>query len=806
MDGADWILSKLRFSLVRLQSDIFYYRQMLLKRTLPLLGWLLTLLLCGWLVWRTPIVTDLTLFIPRSDATAQFLLEQLRTGPAARLVLIGLTGGSGPNRATVSGRLAEHLRASGLFLRVLNGGEHLDTAEQQQLFTHRYLLSPAIEAGRFSADGLRAALQQRLRELGSPVAALEKRLLPADPTGELLTLLRTWQGTSAAQPDKQFGVWFSRDGERALLLAESRAAGFDLEAQQQVVTAIREAFATAQQGTSVELLLSGPGVIATLSQSTIRAEAEWLSSLATTLVITLLLLAYRSPRIVLLSTLPLLSPALVAIAAVGLLFGSLYGLTLAFGVTLIGIANDYPIHFFSHLRREETVAHGLQQIWPTVRLGVTATIVSYLAMMSTDFVGLMQLSAFSIIGLLTAAVFTRWVLPSCLPPVWAPRHAFIGGAWTRPLLFPPRTSAVVLLGIGLLAVLILRNIQPPIWEDDLAAFNPIPKPLLTLDRQLRADLGAPEAGHLLLIQAPDAETALQRSETAAARLQPLIADGLLSGFDSPARYLPSQLTQHARQATLPEPDQLRDQLNQAMIGLPFKPGLFESFLTAVEQARSGPLLTAEELRGTTLGLRIHALLFANRSHWVALLPLTGVSNPPVLAARLAEAPLEATRYVDSRAETSRLIAGFRDTALVRLGWGAGLITFVLWLGLRAWPRVLAVLLPVALAMLLTVTVLLGSGERLSLFHLISLLLVLGLGIDYSLFFSRPEAELTARQRTLHAVLVCSSSTLIVFGMLALSTLPVLSAIGKTVAIGVLASFIMALILARQVAALAANPT
>ncbi|MEZ5585125.1 MAG: hypothetical protein R3F37_22385 [Candidatus Competibacteraceae bacterium] len=97
-----------------------------------------------------------------------------------------------------------------------------------------------------------------------------------------------------------------------------------------------------------------------------------------------------------------------------------------------------------------------------------------------------------------------------------------------------------------------------------------------------------------------------------------------------------------------------------------------------------------------------------------------------------------------------------------------LLSAVLWLGLGSLERLFVVLLPVALAVAVDTVLLLLLGEHLSLFHLVSLLLVVGLGLDYSLFFSRPEADTHSRARTLRAVLICCGSTLVVFGMLALS--------------------------------------
>ncbi len=72
------------------------------------------------------------------------------------------------------------------------------------------------------------------------------------------------------------------------------------------------------------------------------------------------------------------------------------------------------------------------------------------------------------------------------------------------------------------------------------------------------------------------------------------------------------------------------------------------------------------------------------------------------------------------------------------------------------------------------------------------------GLDYALFFERAAEDPAEQRRTLHAVIVCSLSTFLVFALLALSTLPVLRAIGITVAAGVVSNFVLALLLTRPV--------
>ena len=148
-----------------------------------------------------------------------------------------------------------------------------------------------------------------------------------------------------------------------------------------------------------------------------------------------------------------------------------------------------------------------------------------------------------------------------------------------------------------------------------------------------------------------------------------------------------------------------------------------------------------------------------------------------------------------RAPLSRLSQ--RLGALAALAVAALLLAGTVWLALRVPRRVLRVLAPMALSTLLILAVLRGLGVELNLFHLVSLILAAGLGLDYALFFDHAGDDRGEQLRTLHAVIVCSLTTLLVFSLLALSSIPVLRAIGSTVTIGVLGNFVLGLLIARQ---------
>ena len=748
----------------------------------------------AWAAFQSSVRNDMISFMPRAaTSTQRLLMNELREGAVARLTLITLGGASPQRLAEISKKVAARLRAGGLFVRVANGEQLFDDAERQRLFAYRYLLSPAVNAERFSVGSLRMALQARLRELASPVPRFDRAWLTQDPSAEMRAMLDSWRGQ--ARPRRLHGVWFDAEGRRALLLAQTRARGFDLDPQQRAQQAIREALDDAADG-SVTLGLSGPGVFAVTSRDIIRADARRLGTAAAVLAILILLLSYRSVRLLLIGGLPLLSAVAAGVVAVNVIFGAIHGIVLAFGITVIGVAIDYPIHLFSHLNAGQSVRRSLAGVWPTIRLGAITTAMGYLAMSGTDFPGLMQFATFAIAGLLAAAACTRWALVGLLPERYVPRYPSPISDWYARCPRPGKVWGVIMIAAGIAALAYVVSRDSPPWQDDIAALSPIPESVMARDRQLNAQLGVPDANHVLLIRAPDQESALQASEELARDLRQLVADGVIGSFDLAARYLPSARTQRERRDSLPAAARLRENLDQALAGTPFKQGTFAPFEKAVAAARMLPPLLPGDLEGTTLGVRLRSLLLSVDDGWIALITLAGVNDAQALQSLLSRRQNPDLLYLDLKRDTRGLMAGFREHAAVRVLWGMLAISVVLWLGLRSVRRTVLVLLPGLVAVIIDVALLRSSGELLSLFHLVSLLLVMGISIDYGLFFSRGEADAGMRGRTFHGLTVCVLSTVSVFGILATSRLPVLNAIGSSVAVGVALSFLAAMLLAR----------
>jgi len=480
--------------------------------------------------------------------------------------------------------------------------------------------------------------------------------------------------------------------------------------------------------------------------------------------------------------------------AVNSWFGFVHGITLGFGITLLGVVDDYPIHLFSHLSRRDTAQATMRAIWPTMRLGVLTTAIGFSSLLLAGFPALAQLGLFALAGLGTAALVTRWVLPVCVPAGFVPREIQSDLLGTMAYLAKARVLVPVAV---VLATIVLIWSDTPLWEDDLAKISPVSEEKKQLDQQLRGAMGAPDMQDLLVIEAATQEDLLQRGETVMPKLDRLRDDGALAGYDLVSRYLPSQRMQRQRQQALPEPALLEDRLGEAVKGLPFAPGLFAPFLAGIEAARSQSLVDRESFHGTSLGLKIEAMIVEHHGRWLAVAPLRGVADRQALKAAVAGWGEAAVTYVDLKEESSRLMREYRDRTLQLLGWGAVAIAVVLGIGLKSLLQLWRVLVPIVAGLIVVTGILNLAGESMSLFHVATLLLVIGLGLDYALYFNRAADHGDERRRTVFGLLVCSSTTILVFGVLAFSTIPVLHAIGLTAACGSLCCLLFAGFVAEQ---------
>lgn len=762
----------------------------MLKR-LPIALWLCAIALAVLAVCRANYVADMSAFLPAKPTTNQnILIEQLTHGALSRTILIGIEGAPHEILAKASKELTAAMQSSHRFSIVQNGNPEATRKDQAFIFNNRYLLSPTTTV-HFSEAGLHNALSETIDLLGSPLGLMLKQIFPRDPTSELLSVVNNLGFTNPIESAD--GVWVVNGGRRALIMAQTNATGTDTDNQEMAVLFVRQQFENIQKSLDANLTLkmAGSPVFSVNARETIHTQVLTFSILGLAAISSLFFWVFRSVRTFVLGTLPILSGILCGITAVSLSFGTVHAITIGFGSTLIGEAVDYSIYYFSQSQNQNS--DWKNRFWPTIRLGTLTSIVGFTALLTTDFPGLAQLSIFTIAGLSAAVLVTRYVLP-CLhnATLNADTLRKIGNTAIRHLpAIATFRYAAYLVALLMLIPILSGAVK---WSNQVSDLSPISKADKALDIELRSDLGAGGARHLIVMKAATADDALETSERVAALITPLQDQDLIAGLDVPSKLLPSLKTQSLRQNAIPPAKVLEKRLDSAIRNLPVKRSTLQPFVTDAASASTAPFITQDSFADTTLSEVIKSLLYPVGDQWVAIGIVKDTPekplNPQLIKDLLAQNPSIDAQYVDLLNESNQMYEQYVSGTLSSCLFGVLGIFILLTITLHSLRKVIAIMLPLILSCVIIAGTLGLAGVNLTLLHAVGFLLIFAIGSNYALLIQNTPGELDPI--TVASLIVACVATMLGFGVLAFTEVPVLKAIGQTVGPGTLLSLLFAL--------------
>lgn len=756
----------------------------------PRIGFLIWLVVLGFMITylslQLRVVSDVGQFMPtvHQDSQLQALMSEMQNGPAATTLMIRLSGDNSAELAELSTQLSQSLNTQDkVFQSARNSNTSIDNKALASLFPYRYLLS---EKQDWSPPSLKKNFEQRMAELRLGAGSMLGNYMTSDP--QLLFMKYLHGLFDVTGPAVKQGVWFDQKLESALILVKVRSSSLDLDIMQRAIDDIRQTFTSLAQTHSIQLEIAGPGNMAVETRATIQHVVTQLSVFMTILLIIVFVIAYRNIRLLLLAGIPLLSAVIVALTATQLIFHEVHGIVLAFGITLLGVCLDYPLHLFSHLRADEQPSFSLNRIWPTLFLSGVTSVLAYLALLGSGFDGLSQLAVFAACGLTVALAVTRYMLP-----YWVSPEQVNPRLWTIDINISPTQK--IALAILLLSLPVLLIIQSEVfWETSIDAISPVPESARESDRKLRHDLNVPEVSHVFLQTGKNIEEVLQATEKINQQLIELQALGIISSIWSPTQILSSAQRQRERQRALPNEQQLSNSVEEALRGLPFRSAAFKPWIESVIASHDLAPLDYAAITSTPLAVILQQGLFKQGDLWISTIRISGLQSYASLVNWLDLHPEVKASHVEIKLATEQLLIEYRTATFERFLGIVLLLTIIILFWSRNITRTLWILLPVVIGTLAGIAMPLLTGIAINVFHLLALLLVLGMGLDYSLFFNRKDGDALERKQSVHAVSISALTTTAAFSVLAFSSVPVMAAMGQTVATGVLMCFVSAWIL------------
>ena len=729
--------------------------------------------------------TKITEFLPddRADRSAQ-LAAMLTESELARVMVIDLS--ASPELPKAAHELVEFLHTQPDVATVRSGFTEADVSAMVA-FLDEWPATTFLPRSAYTEAQLHARLAALREQLGSPAGVVVRRTAPRDPLGgmwEPLEALKQSRGTALVDEE---GVVMTADHQHAFVFVETKSSPFESVAQIKF-RALLDGWTTTHA--PVRLQTAGTAQFAIASEAQIKHDVNRIGIISTIGMLAIFLVLFGSIRMILLGFIPMLFGSAIAVLACEAWFGEIHGITIAFGTSLLGVGLDYVEHYYAHFVLTPAVPARttMKHVGPSLVLGAVTTIIGFVGIAAAGLGGLRQMAVFSMIAIVASMAATYWMVPLWMPVAYKPpRTLGVVNHWVLALLV--RVTSVTwsrrarFVGIMLALVATLLAVRVAVFSDNVNMLVDETGPHVAENNAVRARLG-PETTTYAVVNASSDEELLVRIAQAATELDHARATGLLVSYTPLDRLVPSSAEQRARfEAAKAGAPRLR----AAMTAEGFVPEQFQPFWDAL--AVPPKILRLADVRRSPLAPLLTAWIPSHATP-IALIPLVGVMDVPRLRAMVPSVSI-----VVPSETIVELFRGVRIHTVVASLLGLVAIFLLLWVRYHSVRKVTIALSPAVLACVATVGTLVMLATPLTILHVMSLLLVVSLGVDFGIFFVDTTASLEENARTLVSILTASATTILSFGLLGLSASPGLAAIGITVTLGVTYSLVFCFVMA-----------
>jgi predicted exporter len=421
-------------------------------------------------------------------------------------------------------------------------------------------------------------------------------------------------------------------------------------------------------------------------------------------------------------------------------------------------------------------------------LGLISSVLAYGGLALTPFPGLQQIAVFSATGLIAAWLTVLLFLP-LMTTKNAPKNK------QRPLpaalilnrckdAFPtldkhPKIASVLVITVGFISVGLFFWATP---QDSVRLLQTSPPALLQEDQKVQQALGNSVNSAFLIVSGSSREAMLENEELFRQQLDSLVQNDRLAGYQAISQSLPSLQRQRQNIA-------LVTQLYQAKLdAYAHAIGLSDSQKTLAYQRLQENQQTLSPETWSALAMSAQwqgALEPRSTGEYASVIRLQGHLSEATIRQLQADAAADNNiNYVDQVADISATLAQYRTKVAEWLFIAYGIITVLLFFRYRL--DIWRVMLPPITGSIIALScaVLINGGYN--IFNLVALMLVFGIGLDMGIFLQESRGGV----HTWLAVSLSTLTSLLAFGLLALSQTPVLYHFGIIVLPGLLVIWLL----------------
>ncbi len=565
---------------------------------------------------------------------------------------------------------------------------------------------------------------------------------------------------------------------------------FSLAEQESIVTVIKNLEADlSRRYPDVSLHKSGLIFHAAGAAETAKKEITLISVGSLIGVIGLFLMTFRSFLPLMLSLTSVLFGGLLAFILCHAFFSSVHFITLVIGVTLIGVSIDYSLHYFAQCIEpgNRTVRfRPIAIIFSAIALSLTTSVLGYSSLLLAPLPGLQQVATFSIIGLIFSWLFVVSVYPRFSFSTLSQAPTKVLALALMPQCFWNFLGKRHIILISVLAclsmsVLFIANVQ---LSDDVRLLHQPDPNLMRDDALIRGVLNSPAPNQFFIVKGQSVQAVLEQEERFRKTLDEWVTRGMIDRYQGISQFVSSLAQQRDNYRLIADKLYFSGGPVARFMGeLGFTDAVISAHFRLFTESKNQHLLLSEKL---SLTAPIDLMWLGKvGSEYASIITLSGVDNLAILAAAAQQE--NNILFVDKVQQLTHVIGTQQRFAalLLFVAYGGIIVMVVCWY--RSITAVMLVLVPM-LSTLIVVAILTLLGQALSLFHLFAFFLVLGLGMDYSIFIRESTRE---ESSSYVAILLSAATSCLSFGLLSISSTPMVSHFGFVVLLGCLFNFVLA---------------
>ncbi|GLS27429.1 MMPL family transporter [Marinibactrum halimedae] len=480
------------------------------------------------------------------------------------------------------------------------------------------------------------------------------------------------------------------------------------------------------------------------------------------------------------------------------LFGQIHMIALVFGASLIGVSVDYALHFLCRLYLSDEQSDGqsvdgpsaLKSVFKGISLALFSSVIGYFCLVQSGMIGLYQIAIFSMVGLISAWLFVVVFYPLLSPSSNQSR------VWPSVIteVIIQRYKAVLKSRIAMILLVtcalgtIVHGMLSFNWSDDVRQLH-TPSPELIHQ--------AKKMGHLLtdiapnqffLVHGDSLQAMLQMDEHLSVALDEAVASEVLQGYRQISRYLPSEKRQKSNDELLAH-TLYNESHAEFLQSVGVESDSIDEHLMQWRQTQE--TFIAPESVINVLPPHIASLWIGEvDSEWYCVVGLKGIRNTQALQDIALN--MEGVEWVNTIDDLSSALLNNSQQAIRFLIIAYGVIGLILLLFYRSMVAIKIMIIPM-LSSLLTISIISLLGHSITLFHAMGLFLVLGLGLDYAVFVNESTQRdgIPIRPDAFVAIYLSAITSMLSFGLMSLSSTPMVQAFGLVILIGGLANLLLA---------------